>query len=162
MRSSSISRYSITASAVTQRSACLHQSSSRLVIRPRQSRDSRNATPRNPGHPRASIKVSAVQTSKDQYQCVKASGKKCLKWAWTHYRDIGHSIAVVGYDQNNYYYIDTCQLHDPYGLTKCSWLDRPASGTWPVSKGLLYTEMQRQGDGFAYYLGPASIWRKGY
>jgi hypothetical protein len=60
---------------------------------------------------------------------------------------IAHWIAVVGYDENNFYYIDTC-----WGSTRCSYRDPnltgPHPGTWSVSKATLYEAMKALQTGY--------------
>jgi hypothetical protein len=76
-------------------------------------------------------------------------GRNKAKWTLPNWRNHGipHWIAVVGYDENNFYYVDTC-----WRSTRCGYRDPimsgPHPGTWSVSKATLYQAMKAFGTGY--------------
>ena len=77
---------------------------------------------------------------------VSRNGTRWTLPNWVNHA-IPHWIAVVGYDENNFYYVDTC-----WGSTHCGYRDPPLTGahpgTWSVSKVTLYKAMQALRTGY--------------
>jgi hypothetical protein len=71
------------------------------------------------------------------------------EWTLPNWANVAtpHWIAVVGYDEDSFYYIDTC-----WGSTGCGYDDPTLTGqrpgTWPISNTLLYRAMQAERMGF--------------
>jgi hypothetical protein len=100
--------------------------------------------------------------------CVKYSGRRCTKSVKSIFHGLqpgGHAIALVGYDTNSYYYVDTCAAGRWESYMRCRFGPRDdISGryvhtdsltglrhVWSISKADLYLLMQNYGvDGGAY------------
>jgi len=93
--------------------------------------------------------------------------KRCVG-VYVDYKDVPDWIAIVGYDQNYYYYLCTCWNYPErcrYGPTTLP-VNYPGSThpyTWRVSKSLVYWEMTRQTvGGWLIYSGPPADRVTGY
>jgi hypothetical protein len=86
---------------------------------------------------------------------VLTAGFWAQKTQWTlpnwQNHGVAHWIAVVGYDQSNFYYVDTC-----WRTTNCGFSDPdmtgPHPGTWAIPKYTLYEAMA---SGYGGYVAPA-------
>lgn len=87
--------------------------------------------------------------------------KECIG-KYVNYKDVPDWIALVGYDQNYYYYLCTCWNYPERCRNGPTTLpvNYPGSShpyTWRISKSLLYWEMTRQTvGGWLIYSGPPS------
>jgi hypothetical protein len=95
------------------------------------------------------------QTGKDRYHSLGKQG--------------GHYVSIVGFDANNFYYIDTCWPGQP-GQRGCNWGPAwtPSKGlaayprAWRVSKQVMWDMISAFDGWYLLYFGPPSDRVTGY
>ena len=79
-------------------------------------------------------------------------------------RAVGHYVTIVGYDQANFYYVDTCDhscrsktRSAPNWSSSVGYPGRP--GIWKVNKSVMHFLMRKWDGGYMVYGGPSQpLW----